>query len=79
MEQTTRRRFLKRTGVGVFGASMLARGIRAAETAADGQAAAPRPPAGKPNILFIMTDQQSATMLSCAGNKWLKTPAWTRS
>ncbi len=75
MEQTTRRRFLKRTGVGVFGASMLARGIRAAETAADGQAAAPRPPAGKPNILFIMTDQQSATMLSCAGNKWLKTPA----
>ncbi len=29
----------------------------------------------KPNILFIMTDQQSATMLSCAGNKNLKTPA----
>ena len=30
---------------------------------------------GKPNILFIMTDQQSATMMSCTGNKWLKTPA----
>ncbi|MDP6544987.1 MAG: sulfatase-like hydrolase/transferase [Phycisphaerae bacterium] len=29
----------------------------------------------KPNILFIMTDQQSATMMSCTGNKWLKTPA----
>ncbi len=29
----------------------------------------------KPNILYIMTDQQSAHMLSCAGNKWLKTPA----
>ncbi|MDP4286225.1 MAG: sulfatase-like hydrolase/transferase [Bacteroidota bacterium] len=28
-----------------------------------------------PNILIIMTDQQSATMLSCAGNKWLHTPA----
>ncbi|MFH1717751.1 MAG: sulfatase-like hydrolase/transferase [Planctomycetota bacterium] len=30
---------------------------------------------GRPNILFIMTDQQSAAMLSCTGNKWLKTPA----
>ncbi len=29
----------------------------------------------RPNILFIMTDQQSASMMSCMGNKWLKTPA----
>lgn len=29
----------------------------------------------KPNIIYIFTDQQSATMMSCAGNKWLKTPA----
>lgn len=29
----------------------------------------------KPNIIFITTDQQSATMMSCAGNQWLKTPA----
>ncbi len=29
----------------------------------------------KPNILYIMTDQQSFKMLSCAGNKFLKTPA----
>ncbi|HEU4609323.1 MAG TPA: sulfatase-like hydrolase/transferase, partial [Chitinophagaceae bacterium] len=28
-----------------------------------------------PNIIVIMTDQQNATMLSCTGNKWLKTPA----
>jgi arylsulfatase A-like enzyme len=28
-----------------------------------------------PNILFIMTDQQSAEMMSCAGNKYLNTPA----
>ncbi len=27
-----------------------------------------------PNILLIMTDQQHARMMSCAGNKWLKTP-----
>ena len=33
------------------------------------------PKSKKPNILYIMTDQQSARMLSCAGNKWLKTPA----
>lgn len=29
----------------------------------------------RPNILLIITDQQSGTMLSCAGNKWVKTPA----
>ncbi len=28
----------------------------------------------KPNIIYIYTDQQSATMMSCAGNKYLKTP-----
>jgi len=28
-----------------------------------------------PNILVIVTDQQSASMMSCAGNPWLKTPA----
>jgi len=31
--------------------------------------------AKKPNIIYIFTDQQSATMMSCAGNEWLKTPA----
>lgn len=31
-------------------------------------------PAGKPNILLIITDQQHARMLSCAGNPYLKTP-----
>lgn len=34
--------------------------------------------AGKPNVLLIMTDQQHAGMLSCAGNPWLKTPALDR-
>ena len=29
----------------------------------------------RPNIIFIITDQQSAHMMSCTGNKWLKTPA----
>ncbi len=28
----------------------------------------------KPNILFIITDQQSYNMMSCMGNKWLNTP-----
>ena len=31
--------------------------------------------APRPNILFIMTDQQHAGMISCAGNEFLKTPA----
>ena len=29
----------------------------------------------RPNIIVLMTDQQSASMMSCTGNKWLKTPA----
>mgnify|MGYP000527351685 CR=1 FL=1 len=29
----------------------------------------------KPNIIYIYTDQQSASMMSCAGNEWLNTPA----
>lgn len=29
----------------------------------------------KPNILMIMTDQQSFNMMSCAGNQYVKTPA----
>lgn len=28
----------------------------------------------KPNILFIMTDQQHDRMMSCADNPWLNTP-----
>jgi choline-sulfatase len=32
----------------------------------------------RPNILFIMTDQQHAGMMSCTGNTWLKTPALDR-
>jgi arylsulfatase A-like enzyme len=28
----------------------------------------------KPNILYIMTDQQSAHMMSCAGTEWVNTP-----
>jgi len=36
---------------------------------------APAKAAGRPNILLIMTDQQHAGMLSCAGNPHVKTPA----
>jgi len=32
----------------------------------------------KPNILFITTDQQSYNMMSCMGNKWLRTPNMDR-
>ncbi|MHC4252450.1 MAG: sulfatase-like hydrolase/transferase, partial [Planctomycetota bacterium] len=40
-----------------------------------GLAAEPAPENQRPNILFIMTDQQHAGMMSCTGNTWLKTPA----
>lgn len=29
----------------------------------------------QPNVLLIMTDQQTSDAMSCAGNKYLKTPA----
>ena len=29
----------------------------------------------RPDIIYIITDQQNARMMSCAGNKYLKTPA----
>ena len=47
---------------------------------ATGAARASKRPSGgdKPNILFIMTDQQHAGMMSCTGNTWLKTPAMDR-
>ncbi len=32
-------------------------------------------PLERPNIIYIYTDQQSASMMSCAGNEWMKTPA----
>jgi arylsulfatase A-like enzyme len=32
----------------------------------------------RPNILYVFTDQQSAGMMSCAGNPWLQTPAMDR-
>jgi len=38
-------------------------------------AAAPAAPDKRPNLLYIMTDQQRWDMMSCAGNEHLKTPA----
>ncbi len=55
-----RRDFLKTAGAGVLAGGALAR--------AEGRSPA------RPNIVYIYTDQQSATMMSCAGNRWLKTP-----
>ena len=40
-----------------------------------GNACAVREQPEPPNIIYILTDQQSASMMSCAGNKWLHTPA----
>lgn len=60
----TRRDFLRLAGSSVLSVST-GMALRAS-------AGSPKKP---PNILLILTDQQSATMMSCTGNKWLKTPA----
>ena len=57
-----RRQFLKTTAAG-GGALMVPSLLRAATASQK-----------RPNIIYIFTDQQSASMMSCAGNKWLKTP-----
>lgn len=48
-----------------------------APTVVKGGAAVPRaaPANSRPNILLLITDQQSWKMMSCAGNRWLQTPA----
>ncbi|HUW60291.1 MAG TPA: sulfatase-like hydrolase/transferase [Candidatus Bathyarchaeia archaeon] len=64
MKKLNRREFLAASALGTAGL-VAGSGARAASTAG-------------PNILFIMTDQQSAAMLSCAGNPNLQTPAMDR-
>ena len=58
----TRRMFLGRAALGLAAA--------ACHEATHGAAEAPR----RPNLLVILTDQQHAGMLSCAGNRHVKTP-----
>ena len=58
-----RREFIKVAGAAIPAAGMADRLFAAS---GDGK---------KPNIILIYTDQQSASMMSCAGNPHLKTPA----
>ncbi|MHC4221377.1 MAG: sulfatase-like hydrolase/transferase, partial [Planctomycetota bacterium] len=62
----TRRDFLKVIGVGSVGL-VFSGGM-------SNQAAEGKPAAGKPNIIFILTDDQRADSLGCMGNKVIKTP-----
>ena len=67
-----RRTFLERAGVGAV--AMAVSGFSARQMGRAAEA-----PAKKPlNILFIITDQQTAGALSCAGNQYVKTPNMDR-
>ncbi len=63
-----RRQFISATAAGAV-ALVLERKTSATESPARDN---------RPNILFIMTDQQHSGMMSCAGNTHLKTPAMDR-
>ena len=63
-----RREFIAKTGMSMAGL-ILGQSARAEKRSSRKD---------RPNILFIMTDQQSAHMMSCTGNEWLKTPAMDR-
>ncbi len=66
-----RREFLKTSGAAAatWGAAQHVTGVSA--KAATGGAGDKR----RPNILYIFTDQQTGSAMSCVGNKYLKTPA----
>ncbi|HXE51956.1 MAG TPA: sulfatase-like hydrolase/transferase [Tepidisphaeraceae bacterium] len=61
-----RRSFMRRATAGAVGATALRAGAVAPRAAASDH---------RPNVLLIITDQQSWKMMSCVGNSWLKTPA----
>jgi choline-sulfatase len=63
-----RREFITTTAAGAIG--LMLSGVTSATDSPKGE--------NRPNILFIMTDQQHAGMMSCTSNKWLKTPAMDR-
>ena len=63
-----RREFTRITGITVAGITL--DGIARAQSSSKNDK--------RPNILFIMTDQQSAHMMSCTGNRSLHTPAMDR-
>ncbi len=65
MAGTDRRTFLRAAGAG--GAALALPRLARAKKAER-----------RPNILFLITDQQHAGMLSCTGNEHLKTPAMDR-
>jgi len=62
-----RREFITGTAAGAIG--LMLRGVTSATDSPRGK---------RPNIIFIMTDQQHAGMMSCTSNKWLKTPMMDR-
>ena len=63
-----RREFI--TGAAAAAAGLMLTGKTSAAHCARGKS--------RPNVLFIMSDQQHAGMMSCTGNRWLKTPAMDR-
>lgn len=65
MQNINRRAFLNRSAAGIAAGALLKGTTAFAENGETRQ----------PNILFIMTDQQHARMMSCAGNDCLNTPA----
>ncbi|MFC1736859.1 sulfatase-like hydrolase/transferase [Candidatus Hydrogenedentota bacterium] len=67
MKQITRREFIKRTGLGMASASIVHSPLLARQAKIGG--------ASRPNILFVMTDQESVGFQGCYGNTLMKTHA----
>ena len=66
---------MNRTNSAVLTATLAALAASANASAAPASERKPASTAEKPDIIVIMTDQQTAGAMSCAGNPWVQTPA----
>jgi len=64
-EKETRRNFLKSGAIGLAGITVMPNVVLGSKMSKK----------KRPNIIYILTDQQSECMMSCSGNKYIKTPA----
>lgn len=64
-QKETRRDFLKNGAIGLAGLTAMPNIVLGNKMSKK----------KRPNIIYILTDQQSECMMSCSGNKYIKTPA----
>lgn len=73
-----RRRFLKGSAAAALAPAALGGALQAQASPQGGGSVSTGATAGRPNLLYVFTDQQSFDMLGCYGNEQVHTPAIDR-